>query len=182
MRSKNNFNEATKLINNIRADTNNFKPGSGDKKVFNDLEKSINDISKNKVKKEDAIKRMEITIPDLEQLRQNESTVFQSKIIDVPYYLFNSFNLDKRFLLLKNKIADELKLPRYVGASKKRFNEILNIITKAKNDGLKTNLYGREITLNNAESLLKGRASEKVNASQFKREYSNIVDDVEAIV
>ena len=75
-----------------------------------------------------------------------------------------------------------MKLPRYVGANKKGFNEILNIITKAKNDGLKTNVYGREITLNNAESLLKGRASEKVNASQFKREYSNIVDDVDAIV
>ena len=36
--SKNDFNEATKLINNIRADTNNVKPSSGDKKVFNDLE------------------------------------------------------------------------------------------------------------------------------------------------
>ena len=38
LRSKNYSNEATKLINNIRADTNNVKPSSGDKKVFNDLE------------------------------------------------------------------------------------------------------------------------------------------------
>ena len=56
--SKNDFNEATKLINDIRADTNNVKPSFGDKTVFNDLEKLINDISNNKVKKEGAIKRM----------------------------------------------------------------------------------------------------------------------------
>ena len=170
------------MINNIRADTKNVKPSSGDKKVFNDLEKLIDGISKNKVKKEDPIKRMEKSISDLEQLRQKESTVFQNKIIDVLYYLFNSFSLNKRSLLLKNKNPDELKLPRYVGASKERFNEILNIKTKAKNDGLKANVDGREVTLNNAECLLKGIASGKINASQFKKEYNSIVDDVKAIV
>ena len=49
--SKNDFNEVVKLINDIRADTNNVKPGSGDKKVFNDLEKLIYEMSNNKVKK-----------------------------------------------------------------------------------------------------------------------------------
>ena len=49
--SKNDFNEVAKLINDIRADTNNVKPGSGDKKVFNDLEKLIYEMSNNKVKK-----------------------------------------------------------------------------------------------------------------------------------
>ena len=97
------------MINNIRADTKNVKPSSGDKKIFNDLEKLIDGISKNKVKKEDPIKRMEKSISDLEQLRQKESTVFQNKIIDVLYHLFNSFNLNKRSLLLKNKNPDELK-------------------------------------------------------------------------
>ena len=127
---------------------------------------------------------MEKSISDLEQLRQKESTVFQNKIIDVLNYLFNSFTLDKRSLLLKNKNPDELKLPRYVGASKERFNEILNIITKVKNDGLKTNGRedGREIRLNNVASLLKCLANGKINASQFKKEYNNFVDDVKVIV
>ena len=40
--------------------------------------------------------------------------------------------------------------------SKERSNEILSTITKAKNDGLKTNVDGREIPLDIAESLLKG--------------------------
>ena len=122
------------------------------------------------------------SISDLEQLRQKESFVFQNKIIDVLNYLFNSFNLDKRSLLLKNKKPDELKLPRYVGASKERFNEILNIITKVKNDEFRTNVDGREVTLNNIESLLKCLASGKINTSQFKKEYNNFVDDVKAIV
>ena len=56
--SRNDFNEAAKLINDFRDDANNVKSGSGDKKVFLDLKKLINDISNNKVKKESAIKRM----------------------------------------------------------------------------------------------------------------------------
>ena len=49
LRSKNDFKEAIKLIEDIRVDTNNVKSSSGDKKVFNDLNKLINDI-KNKKK------------------------------------------------------------------------------------------------------------------------------------
>ena len=69
---------------------------------------------------------------------------------------------------LPDKQPDEtrLKLPKWVGASKERFNEILNIITKAKSDGLKTNVDGRETTLDNAESLLKGIASGKNKQKQ----------------
>ena len=59
------------------------------------------------------------------------------------------------------KQLNEPKLPKWVGVSKERFNEILSTITKAKNDGLKTNVDGREITLDNAESLLKGIVSKK---------------------
>ena len=58
------------LINDIRDDTNNVKPGSGSKKVFDDLEKLKNDISNNKVKKESTIKRMKKSVAELEQLRQ----------------------------------------------------------------------------------------------------------------
>ena len=46
-------------------------------------------------------------------------------------------------------------LPEWVNVSGKRFNEILSTVTKAKNEGLRTNVDGRKITLDNAESLLK---------------------------
>ena len=46
--SKNDFNEARKLINDIGADTNKVKSSSGDEKVFNDLNGLINDIENKK--------------------------------------------------------------------------------------------------------------------------------------
>ena len=82
---------------------------------------------------------------------------------------------------MPDRQPDELKRLKWVIVRKERFNEILSTITEAKNDGLKTNVDGREIALDNAESLLKGIASGKINGSEFKREYSNIVDDVEAM-
>ena len=49
--SKNDFNEAKRLINDIRVDTNNVKPSSNNNFFFNYLDKLINDISNNKKKK-----------------------------------------------------------------------------------------------------------------------------------
>ena len=59
-------------------------------------------------------------------------------------------------------------MPKLVKVSKKRFNEILSIITKAKNNGLKGNVDGEEITIDEAENLLKGISSKKTNTHEFK--------------
>ena len=104
--SRNDFNEAAKLINDFRDDANNVKSGSGDKKVFLDLKKLINDISNNKFKKESAIKRMKKSITELKQLRQKERTVFQNKMIHVLCYLFNSFGLSEKPLLFIEENPD----------------------------------------------------------------------------
>ena len=116
--SKNHFNEATKLINDIRVDTNNAKTSLGNRKVFNDLEKLINDISNNNVKKEGAIKRMKKSVSNLEQLRQKESTAFQNIMIYLLYYLFNSFGLREKPLFNEKKKTVQLKLSKYAGTSK----------------------------------------------------------------
>ena len=68
--SKNDFNKAIKLIEDIRADTNNVKSSSGDKKVFNDLNESINDIKDNKTTKKSAIKKTKNIVSHLDQQRQ----------------------------------------------------------------------------------------------------------------
>ena len=54
LRSKNRLKKAIKLIEDIRADTNNVKSSSGDKNVFNNLNKLINAI-KNKKKLQEKI-------------------------------------------------------------------------------------------------------------------------------
>ena len=101
-------------------------------------------------------------------------------MIHVLYYLFNSFGFSGKPLLFIEENPDEIKLPKWVKVSKKRFNEILS--TKAKNERLKTTVDGKEITLDNAKSLLKDIASGKVDESEFKKTYNSIVDDVGVIL
>ena len=94
--------------------------------------------------------------------------------VDVVYYLFNLIGISSQL--------GRLMLPKWVKVSGKRFNEILTTVTKAKNDGLKTNVDGREITLDNTETLLKPTVSGKIDGSEFKKEYNNIVNDVNVIL
>ena len=49
---------------------NKDKVSKKDKKVFNDLNKLIIDISNNKIKEKDAVKRLEKNMSGLTQLRQ----------------------------------------------------------------------------------------------------------------
>ena len=147
LHSKNDFKKAIQLISNIRADTNNDKSSSGDKNAFNNLDKLINDIKNKKATRKSAIKKINNIVSDLDQQRQKESTVFQYKMIDVVYYLFNSLKISSK--------PDRLMLPRWVKVSEERFNEMLSTVTKAKNEGLKANVDEREITLDNVGSLLK---------------------------
>ena len=93
------------MIEDIRANTNNVKSISGNKKkVFNDLDKLINDIKNKKTTKESTIKKIKNIVFDLDQQRQKESTVFQNKMIDVVYYLFNSLGISSQpgRLMLRN--------------------------------------------------------------------------------
>ena len=74
-------------------------------------------------------------------------------MIDVVYYLFNLLGISSQ--------PGRLMLPKWVKISKKRFNEILSIVTTAKNNRFSTNVDGREVTLDNAESLLKDLGNRK---------------------
>ena len=73
-------------------------------------------------------------------------------------------------------------LPKWIKVSEKRFNEILNTVTKAKNNGLKVNVDGREISPDKVKSLLKDVGSGKTDGHEFKEKYNSMVDDVEEIL
>ena len=135
LHSKNDFRNAIKLTEDIRADTNNVKSSSGNKKVFNNLDKLINDIKNKKTTRKNTIEKIKNIVSDLDQQRQKESTVFQNKMIDVVYYLFNSLGISSK--------PNRLMLPKWVKVSEERFNEILSTVTKAKNEGLKIIVDGR---------------------------------------
>ena len=74
--SKNDFNEAKKLINDIRADTNEVKSSSGDKKVFNDFNELVNDMQNKKTRRRSTIKKIRNVIFDLDQQRQEKKYCF----------------------------------------------------------------------------------------------------------
>ena len=90
-------------------------------------------------------------------------------MINVAYYLFNAFGISTK--------AGWLLIPKWVNASKERFNKILSTVTKAKSNELKINANGREITLDNAESLVKDAGSGKIEKREFKKKYNNTVND-----
>ena len=95
-------------------------------------------------------------------------------MIDVVYYLFNSLGISSK--------PGRLMLPKWIKISERRFNEILGTTTKAKSERLRTNVDGREITLDNTESLLKDLGNGILDRHEFKNRYYDIVNDVEAIV
>ena len=85
LESKNDFNEAKRLIDDIRIDMNKVKASKEDKKVFNDLNKLIIDINNNKVKKEDAVERLNKSISDLAHLKKKQNIVLWNKMVQVVY-------------------------------------------------------------------------------------------------
>ena len=74
--SKNGFNEAKRLVDDIRIDMNKFKARKDDKIFFDDLNKLIIDINNNKIKKEESVERLNKSISDLDQLKQKQITAF----------------------------------------------------------------------------------------------------------
>ena len=154
------------MIEDIRADTNNVKSNC-DKKFFNDLNELINNIKNNKTTKKKYHKKIRNIVSDLDQLREKESTVFQNKIIDVVYYLFNSLGISSQ--------PGRLMLLKWVKVREEVFNKILNTVTEAKNKGFKANANGREITLDNAESLLKGLGSGLIDCQEFFKKSTTIL-------
>ena len=82
-------------------------------------------------------------------------------MINVVHYLLNSLGISSQ--------PGRLMLPKRVKASEERFNEILSTVTKAENDGLKTNVDGREITVDKTKSLLKDLGNGKIDGSEFEK-------------
>ena len=67
LHSRNDFKKAIKLIEDIRADTNNVKSSSGNKKVFNNLDKLINDIKSKNTTRKNTIEKIKNIVFDLDQ-------------------------------------------------------------------------------------------------------------------
>ena len=120
------------MIDDIRIDMNKVKASKEDKKVFNDLNKLIIDINNNKVKKENAVERLNKSISDLDQPKQKQSTVLRNKMAHVVYQFFNSFGFNEEFELLFTKKLDQM--PLWFIINKPEFDELTNDIYNNQNN------------------------------------------------
>ena len=59
-------------------------------KFFNNLDKLINGIKNKETKRKNTIEKIRNIVSDLDQQRQKEKIVFQNKMIDFVYFLFNT--------------------------------------------------------------------------------------------
>ena len=70
------------------------------------------------------------------------------------------------------------ELPPWIKVPKSRFNEIKYVITRANESKLMTRLEKRNIALKNAEKLLEGIISGKINKKKATDMYNDIAEDV----
>ena len=134
-----------------------------------DLKKSLNEIKQQKIKLNE----------DERNSTNNKNKYDELNNILIVIDKINQFF---EYKFLSGKQADESELPKLVNINKERFNEILSTISKAKNEGLRTNVDGKEITLDDIESLLKDLSNRILDRGEFENRYNDILNNVEAIV
>ena len=139
-----------------------------------------------KQKKTETQLKKERIIKNVDELHKNYYNAYKSDF-DNDYdeltedkkkkFNYKRFELDD---IISTK-SDKLKLPKWVKVSEKRFNEILSTITEAKNNQLKTDVDGEEITPDKAKNLLEDIGSGKLNKREFKEKYNDVINDLEKV-
>ena len=198
LESKNDFNEAKKLIDDIEVDINKVKASKEDKKVFNDLNKLIIDINNNKVKKEDAVERLNKSTSDLDHLKQKQNTVLRNKMFQVFYQLFDSYGFNKEFeplfskrksLSQKSKLdakeptqlkqinVNEIIKPSWIKLSINDFLSLIkDVVNNLDNNIYQTTISNNKYDLKNAEQFLLKIVTKRINKNEEHKLYKNLIE------
>ena len=96
------------------------------------MNKLIIDINNNKVKKENAVERLNKSISDLDQPKQKQRTVLRNKMVQVVYQLSNSFAFNEEFDLLS--IEKLGQIPLWFRINKPEFDELTSGIYNNQNN------------------------------------------------
>ena len=136
-----------------------------------DLRKSLDKIKQQKIK----LNKDERNSTN--NKNENDRVNMILSLIDRIYQFFE-------YKFFSGEQSDELKLPK-MGKSKLKKDWMrywVQLLKLNKIGGLRINVDGREITLDNTESLLKDLGNAILDGHEFKNRYNNIANDVEAIV
>ena len=114
----------------------------------------------------DKIKQQKITLNEDERNSTNNENKndYRNNMLSIIDRIYQFFE----YKFLPGKQTDKSELQKWVNINKKKFNEILSTVTKAKSEGLRTNVGEREITLDDIESLLKVLGNRILDKHAFK--------------
>ena len=141
----------------------------------------VTDINNNKVKKEDAVERLNKSISDLHQLKQKQSTVLRNKMVQVVYQLFNSFPFNKEFAPLSNEIKPEqteekMQIPLWFKINKSEFDEITSdIYDNQNNKDFKIAINEKTYDFKNVKKFWKKIAKSKVSKNEAEKLYKKMM-------
>ena len=152
------------------------------------MNKLITDINNNKVKKEDAVERLNKSISDLDQLKQKQSTVLRNKMVQVVYQLFNSFGFNKEFEPLFSQIKSEqteekMQIPLWFKINKSEFDELTGeIYDNQDNKDFKITIDQKTYHLKNEKKIWTKITKSKVSKNEAKKLYKELIQkDIDAL-
>ena len=152
------------------------------------MNKLITDINNNKVKKEDAVERLNKSISDLDQLKQKQSTVLRNKMVQVVYQLFNSFGFNKEFEPLFSQIKSEqteekMQIPLWFKINKSEFDELTGeIYDNQVNKDFKITIDQKTYHLKNEKKIWTKITKSKVSKNEAKKLYKELIQkDIDAL-
>ena len=152
-------------------------------KEFKKLEGVKNETKETKQKKITVLKNASLLYDELvRDYKKEYIQIFKSK--DKEWRLKHDYKNLKDLDYQPDKLqpGQSISATKMGKSDRNRFDEIQSIVIEAKRNKLKTSADGKEFKLNNAESLLKDISSAKIDGSEFKKRYSNVIDDVETIL
>ena len=114
----------------------------------------------------DKIKQQKITLNEDERNSTNNENKndYRNNMLSIIDRIYQFFE----YKFLPGKQTDKSELQKWVNINKKKINGILSTVTKAKSEGLRTNVDEREITLDDIESLLKVLGNRILDKHAFK--------------
>ena len=152
------------------------------------MNKLIIDINNNKVKKEDAVKRLNKRTSDLDQLKQKQSTILRNKMVQVVYQLFNSFDFNKEFTPLFSQIQsdqteEKMQKPWWFKMNKPEFEELTSdIYDNQNNKDFKITINKKTYDLKNAKKFWTKITKSEISRKEAKKLYKDLIHkDVDAL-
>ena len=173
------------MIDDIEVDINKSKLSKEVKIVFNDLNKLIIDINNNKVKKEDAVKRLNKSIPDLDQLKQKQNIILRNKMVQAVYLLYNSFGFNKEKksdtkepTKVKQINLNEIIKPLRIKLSRKGFLSLIeDVADNLGNKNYHITINNNKYNLKNVEQfLLEIVTKKKYSKNEAYKLYENLIE------